>query len=100
MYCDVLQLPLPPIGDRTQRYTGTKWVDLRHDVQSGFTYWRSHRLGLGEWMRSYRGSRAHAIFSWRDPAPFFADLWLAAKQMGQRLLRPRRAGTGSGRGSL
>jgi D-aspartate ligase len=93
MYCDVLQLPLPPIVDRTQRYTGTKWVDLRHDVQSGFTYWRSDRLGLGEWVRSYRGRRAHAIFSWRDPAPFFADLWQAAKQVGQRSLRSGRAGT-------
>jgi predicted ATP-grasp superfamily ATP-dependent carboligase len=93
MYCDVLQLPLPPIEERTQRYAGTKWVDLRHDVQSGFTYWRSDRLGFGEWLRSYRGSRAHALFDWRDPAPFLADLWLAAKEARERLVRPGGAGT-------
>lgn len=35
MYCDVAGLPLP--NGRTQTYKGTKWIDVRHDLQSAFT---------------------------------------------------------------
>ena len=35
MYCDVLGLPLP--DNRTQQFTGTKWIDLRHDFQSAYS---------------------------------------------------------------
>jgi predicted ATP-grasp superfamily ATP-dependent carboligase len=83
MYCDTLGLPLPP--DRTQSYTGTKWIDLRHDLQSAYRYWRRGELGLGQWWRSIRGRKAFAVFSWRDPAPFLHDLL----RMGARFFRGR-----------
>ncbi len=73
MYCDTLGLPLP--NDRQQRYGGAKWIDLRHDLQSAWRYWRRGELTFGEWWRSIKGRKAHAVFSWRDPAPFFYDLW-------------------------
>jgi D-aspartate ligase len=72
MYCDVLGLPLPP--NREQRYTGVKWIDLRRDAQSAFYYWRRGELSLGDWLRSWRGRKAHAIFDWRDPKPFIGDI--------------------------
>jgi predicted ATP-grasp superfamily ATP-dependent carboligase len=75
MYCDALGLPLP--AERTQRYLGTKWLDIRHDVQSAFHYWRAGKLTLRELFASWRGRKAHAIFSWRDPRPFVHDLWRA-----------------------
>jgi len=72
MYCDVLGLPLPE--HRTQQYRGTKWIDLRHDLQSAFRYWRRGELTLWQWYRSWWGRKAHTLFSWRDPWPFLADL--------------------------
>ncbi len=71
-YCDALGWPLPE--RREQRYTGVKWVYLRRDFQSALTSWRRGRLTLRDWLRSLRGPKVEALFSWKDPAPFFADL--------------------------
>jgi predicted ATP-grasp superfamily ATP-dependent carboligase len=72
MYCDVIGRPLPP--NRTQTYRGVKWISLRRDVQSSLWYARRGQLTFGDWWRSVRGRKAFAVWSWRDPAPFFADL--------------------------
>ena len=82
-YCDALGLPLPE--DREQRYTGAKWIDLRHDLQSALYYWRAGRLSLREWLTSVRGQKAYAVLSLRDPIPFLADLWRAASLAVGRL---------------
>jgi len=37
-YCDLAGLPLPQ--NRVQKYTGVKWIYLRRDLQSAFSYWR------------------------------------------------------------
>lgn len=71
MYCDVLGLPLPP--NREQRYRGGKWIHFRRDLESALYHWRRGDLGLREWLRSWRGVSADALFSWRDPMPFVAD---------------------------
>ncbi|MGD2045228.1 MAG: carboxylate--amine ligase [Gemmatimonadota bacterium] len=95
MYCDAMGLPLPQ--ERTQRYSGAKWVYLRHDLQSASVYWRRGELSLREWARSLRGRKAFAMLSRSDPAPFLADLWraigLAVKRVMSRLRpnRPKRA---------
>ena len=92
MYCDAAGLPLP--ANRTQKYTGARWVDLRHDFQSAFYYWRRGRLTLWQWFRSWRGRKAHAIFSWRDPAPFLCDVKKALTLgLAKRLRRRRNAST-------
>lgn len=88
MYCDALGLPLPDA--REQSYRGVKWLDLRHDVQSALHYWRRGELTAGEWWRSIRGRKAHAVWSWSDPAPFAWDLWrvvglaLSARERARR----------------
>ena len=72
MYCDAMGLPLPP--ERTQRYSGAKWVSLRHDLQSASVYWRRGELSLRAWIRSLRGRKAYAVLSWSDRGPFLADM--------------------------
>lgn len=78
MYCHALGRPLP--GAREQRYTGVRWIYLRHDAQSAFAYWRRGELTLRSWWRSWRGRKAYAVWSLRDPRPFFADVRRAAVQ--------------------
>lgn len=75
MYCDLLGLPLP--AEREQKYGGAKWIDLRHDFQSALYYWRKGELSLSDWRKSWQGKKAYAYFSFRDPAPFFHDLYRA-----------------------
>jgi D-aspartate ligase len=71
-YCDAAGLPLPT--ERTQRYIGTTWLDLRRDVQAAVVGIRRGELTPREWVSSLRGPRTHAIWSARDPRPFVTDL--------------------------
>ncbi len=89
MYCDSVGWPLP--ANREQTYAGMKWIDFRRDLQSALYYWRRGELTPKEWWQSWRGRKAHAVFSWSDPAPFWGDMWRAvgllwasAKQKGMR----------------
>lgn len=73
MYCDAVDWPLP--SDLEQRYVGAKWIYWRRDFQAALYYWRRGDLSLMQWFRSWRGKKFHAVFSWTDPAPFFADIF-------------------------
>jgi predicted ATP-grasp superfamily ATP-dependent carboligase len=73
MYCDAVGLPLP--DHRTQQYLGVKWVHLLRDLQAALYQWCHGSLTLNEWYQSIKGVKAFAVFSWRDPGPFFAALW-------------------------
>jgi len=73
MYCDLLGLPLPV--ERVQKYQGVKWIYWRHDIQSAMHYLLRGELTIGGLIRSWRGRKACAIFSWTDPAPFWHDLF-------------------------
>jgi D-aspartate ligase len=75
MYCDAVGQALPT--DLEQKYLGVKWIDLRHDIQSAIHYYRNGELTLADWYNSWRGRKVHAVFSLRDPLPFFADFWHA-----------------------
>jgi predicted ATP-grasp superfamily ATP-dependent carboligase len=84
-YCDLAGLPLPP--NRTQMYRGAKWISFRRDMQSAWFYWRRGDLTLRDWAKSWQGKKVDAIFSWRDPAPFFYDLLKPLGGMKDKLLR-------------
>jgi D-aspartate ligase len=88
MYCDVLSLPLPP--NREQLYRGGKWIHFRSDLQSALYHWRRGELGLREWLNSWRGVTADALFSWRDPLPFLLDSGEVMLELGG--VRRRRNG--------
>jgi D-aspartate ligase len=75
-YCDQVGWPLP--ANRVQQYKGVKWIYIRRDIQSAFYYWRRGELTLQDWWQSWRGRKGYAMFSWRDPVPFWADLLNAA----------------------
>jgi predicted ATP-grasp superfamily ATP-dependent carboligase len=72
-YCYALGRPLPP--QRVQRYGRAKWIYFAHDVASAWYYVRRGELTAGQWLRSIRGVKADAVFSWRDPLPFILDGW-------------------------
>jgi D-aspartate ligase len=72
MYCDLCGFSMP--DQLEQRFTGVKWIHLHYDVRSAYHYWRQGELTLKEWWRSWQGRKTHALFSWRDPAPFFFDI--------------------------
>jgi predicted ATP-grasp superfamily ATP-dependent carboligase len=72
MYCDAVGLPLPE--NRRQVYSGVKWIYLRQDLRSAWFYWRRGEITLKEYLKSIRGPKVFAVFSWRDPRPFIADL--------------------------
>ena len=76
MYCDVLGLPLPE-GRLAQTYRGTKWMYLGWDIRSAFYYWRRGDLSVRDWLNSLRGPKVDAVFSWKDPLPFWFDAWRA-----------------------
>ncbi len=77
-YCDALGLPLPP--DRQQRYLGTKWIDLRRDLQAAAVGMRRGELSLYQWWRSVRGRKTHAVASASDPLPFVYEIGYALGQ--------------------
>lgn len=87
MYCDILDRPLPV--HREQAYRGMKWVHFRRDFQAALYHWWNGNLTLFTWLRSLRGPKTEALFSWRDPVPFWADLFrvtldLALHRKGRR----------------
>jgi predicted ATP-grasp superfamily ATP-dependent carboligase len=71
-YRHALGLPLPEA--RTQRYGGAKWIDLRRDAQAAVVAARRGGPSLAQWARWLPGSKAHAIWSPKDPAPFLTDM--------------------------
>ncbi len=77
MYCDALDLPLPP--NLQQTYQGVKWVHLLRDTQSAYYYWRRGELTFKEWRESVRGRKGYAVFSWRDPLPFIVAVFQATR---------------------
>lgn len=85
-YCDMVGLPLPE--ERQQRYVGARWIDDRRDVQSALYFIRRGELGLGDWWRSVRGPKSHAVLSRSDPLPFILDV-LQAGRRGARMLAAR-----------
>ncbi|SEK38591.1 Predicted ATP-dependent carboligase, ATP-grasp superfamily [Blastococcus sp. DSM 46786] len=88
-YCDMVGRPLP--AARHQRYVGAKWIDDRRDVQSALYFVRRGQLGPGDWWRSVRGPKWHAVVSRSDPQPFVHDLLQAGRRgVGMLLARGRR----------
>jgi predicted ATP-grasp superfamily ATP-dependent carboligase len=79
MYCDALGWPLP--ANRQQTFRGVKWIYWRRDLQSALYHWWRGELTLSEWWRSWRGPKVGALFSWRDPLPFLADVFNVLKAL-------------------
>ena len=72
-----------------QRHVGAKWIYLRHDLQAALYHMLRRELTPAAWLRSLRGVRRDAVFAWRDPLPFAADL-LHATEAALDVVRGRR----------
>ena len=80
---------LAAVAGPTGEIHGMKWVYWRNDVRSAFYYWRKGELTIRDWLRSLRGRKTCAVWSWSDPVPFFADLcnlkrWLPTRDSRKR----------------
>jgi predicted ATP-grasp superfamily ATP-dependent carboligase len=53
----------------TNYRTDIKWFNIRRDLAAGFEYYRSSRLSLYNWLKSYSGKKIYDKFSWNDPLP-------------------------------
>jgi D-aspartate ligase len=65
-YCDLAQAN-PESTETPERIV--RWVYIERDIKSSLYYLRRKELTLRELVRSYRGPRYYAEFSWRDPLP-------------------------------
>lgn len=78
-YADAIDVPLPE--HRTQQYRNARWVYLRHDLQAAIHGWRRGECTPVSWYRSLRGKRTWAVWSGRDPVPFFLDFLRAGRKL-------------------
>jgi len=58
-------------GQNSSYQTEVKWFNDFRDIFSSIQYIRKKELSLNEWVRSFRGAKEFATFSYDDPAPFF-----------------------------
>jgi D-aspartate ligase len=82
MYCDLTGMPLPE--NREQHYRGVKWIYWRNDLLSAWHYWRKGEFTSRQIWQSWQGKKACAVFSWRDPMPFIADIGRSILQAFRR----------------
>jgi predicted ATP-grasp superfamily ATP-dependent carboligase len=45
---------------------------------------RRKELRVADWFRSLRGKKVYAVWSWRDPMPFFVDIAEALAKLARR----------------
>lgn len=60
---------------------GVKWLDLIPDFQSFWAQRKTTGSGWGDWVASWRGTRAFSTFSWRDPMPFLHETRYGGKYL-------------------
>ncbi len=96
-YCDAVGLPLPE--NIVQRYIGTKWIDIRRDMQSALYFMRRGELTPRRWAKSLSGPLTHAVLSRRDPLPFLVDLLHSLRKAADQSVARLRAALGGAQGS-
>ena len=78
-YCELAGLELPSMAAPNR--LDMKWIHWRRDLQAAFWMWRRKELSVSEWLRSLRGPKYTAVWSRRDPKPFFADFTRHLKRL-------------------
>ena len=79
MYCDLLNLPLPE--NRKQLYKGVKWMHIRRDLMVFFVLWWKGEITFSQWWKSLKGPKVFAVYSKKDPLPFFFDFFRVFKSL-------------------
>ena len=83
-YCDLAGLPLPDVGSLRD---GTKWILFEKDLITSIGYILKGKLGVFQWLGSYRNIRAHAVMSLSDRRPMFSLLRTYAVRVWSRFIR-------------
>ena len=79
LYLDMTNQQQLPIARRE----GRRWVYEDYDIISTYCYFKEGSLGVGEWVKSFKGVQEGAWFSWKDPLPFLATM----TRLGKRALK-------------
>jgi predicted ATP-grasp superfamily ATP-dependent carboligase len=69
-WIDYTHLVSGSLPERPEQVDGVYWIDMVRDVEASLQSYRVENLGLGEFLRPYRGPRVFAIWDTRDPLPF------------------------------
>ena len=77
MYCDALDLPLPPYTAPKQ--TSAKWISFGRDLLASRAYYIRGELTFKDWLNSFRGVNTFAVLSIRDPIPAIMDAYCLFK---------------------
>lgn len=80
LYQDLLGEDIPVIHDAKP----AKWLRLATDMPTAIKEFRKGRLSFKEYISSLRGKKEYAIFSWRDPLPFFIEFAIAPYLLKKR----------------
>jgi predicted ATP-grasp superfamily ATP-dependent carboligase len=64
--------------------TGVKWIRELTDVIIVITEMAKGSLKFNEYLKSLTGKKEFAVFSWRDPLPFFVELLMAPYRFHKR----------------
>ncbi len=83
-YLDSLGLPFPIPEDYPD---GVKWFSIERDVNAFREYRKEGSLTFWQWVKSYRGPKYCAEFSWDDPMPFVQFMKKYARRAWQALKR-------------
>lgn len=70
LFADQLGQPVPTVRARP----GVSWIRLLTDVPTAAMEVSAGRLDIRDYLRSVRGVDAEAVFSLRDPLPFFMEV--------------------------
>ena len=74
---------------------GVYWIDFERDLLQSLVSFQQERFSWKEYLRPYRNDHVYAIWSPRDPAPFFEFFrYAAARGRSQALAKLRSQGKG------
>jgi len=62
--------------EQTRAPAGIGWLRLLTDVPTAISDFAHGSLSVGAYLRSLRATRVDAVFSWKDPLPFLAEVLL------------------------
>jgi predicted ATP-grasp superfamily ATP-dependent carboligase len=82
-YMDLTGQPMPTLEDYQD---GIKWLDAARDLMSFHESYQGRGPWPLAWLRSIRGTRCHAYYSFDDPKPFLRQYINYALKLTRRML--------------
>jgi predicted ATP-grasp superfamily ATP-dependent carboligase len=84
-YCDLLGLESEPVPKTYLQ--GAKWIDEEGDFRSAFIYWREGELSIKDWIKSYRGKKFYATFTWDDLKPGLVFIFYHGRRLIEAIFK-------------